>query len=732
MLVLAALALVAACGGGSSDDDTDVPADTPFDQPVDGDADVGPETPNDTGTPDDTFVPPDVPVDDAIAILELHSLDLWARPLGADARLTGTLGGVPLGGTDVPVAWIPLTEYGDLELRLTAPDFETLHAAGNLHFLDGIDSLDVQLAADSPDAGLSVAEETREVGGRLLQVYSVFLGLRHRWFSAQARPMRRGNEVALLMDGEEAWREIHGALLAATDTVHISTWWWESDAELLRDAATHPYLTEAERWHDTIFGTLSALPSGVTRRVLVGQFWGQDSILTWMNTDPELRAVAERPGDGFEFMGQANPSAGVFWFVPTPFRFGDRVRAAHPEFAGRTFAPEEELASRVPAREVDLTDWPISVDVEHASYHQKFVVLDGGLAYVGGMNLRNNDWDTSRHEVFEARRMPFDATTAERQEVLDREALPAQGPRKDYQLRIRGPAALDVEDVFHARWNHAIAESVEHSEYSSHYAPRTDVGEVAGGVPVQITTTLPDPFWEHGIAETWFNAVANAERFILIEDQYWRMPMMLDALVARMTAVPDLRLVVITKPINEWADPGCYWTYRFDEELRTRFPGRYRTYQLRAFDTQVTWGWDETECRFVDIDVHSKLLIVDDRFLSVGSCNKNNRGLVYEGEMNAAVLDEATVREARRRVLANLMPGTTPADDVAGWWVQLENAAAWNDQVRENWDLEGDDISLDGAPLPTAYTPVGFLYGLAFGDPSDCLIESIGPDMTKP
>ncbi|MBN1772784.1 MAG: hypothetical protein JXB32_16055, partial [Deltaproteobacteria bacterium] len=693
--LLATAALLAtglACGSGNdNDDDTDVPGDVPLDGPDD--AEVGPEVREDVGPTDDAFVPPDVPVDDALAILELHALDLWARPLAADATLAVAFDGTPVAPAGFPVAWLPLTDYGSLDIRLVAPDFEPLHVTADFSFFDGLFAFTARLAAENPDSGLVVAQGTREIEGRTLTVYSAFLGLRHRWFSAQARPMRRGNEVALLMDGEEAWQDVHGALRAAARTVHISTWWWESDAELLRDAATHPYLTEAERWGNTIFGTLGSLSSGVTRRVLVGQFWGQDSILTWMNTDPELRAAAERPGDGFEFMGQANETSGVFWFAPTPFRFGDRVRATHPELAGLSFAAEEEIESRVPPREVDLTDWPVTLDVQHASYHQKFLVLDGGLAYVGGMNLRNNDWDTNRHEVFEARRMPFDATTAERQAVLDREALPEQSPRKDYQLRIRGPAAMDAEHVFRARWNWAIASNVEFSEYSSNYTPRDDVPEVPGGVPVQITTTLPDPFWEHGIAETWFNAVANAERYILIEDQYWRMPMMLDALVARMTAVPSLRLAVITKPIAEWTDPGCYWTYRFDQELRTRFPDRYRTYQLRSFDTQVTWGIDETECRFLDIDVHSKLLLVDDRFLSVGSCNKNNRGLVYEGEMNAAVLDDATAREARRRVLANLMPGTTPTDDVPTWWAQLENAAAWNDQVRENWADEGDDLS---------------------------------------
>jgi hypothetical protein len=99
--------------------------------------------------------------------------------------------------------------------------------------------------------------------------------------------------------------------------------------------------------------------------------------------------------------------------------------------------------------------------------------------------------------------------------------------------------------------------------------------------------------------------------------------------------------------------------------------------------------------------------------------------------MNVAIVDRAWVRDARRRVLAAILPPGAPAsDEVAGWWTQLVDAAAWNDAVRARWDAEGDDISLDGDPLPGDYTPRGFLYDLDFGTVDDCLMEDVGPDMT--
>jgi phosphatidylserine/phosphatidylglycerophosphate/cardiolipin synthase-like enzyme len=208
--------------------------------------------------------------------------------------------------------------------------------------------------------------------------------------------------------------------------------------------------------------------------------------------------------------------------------------------------------------------------------------------------------------------------------------------------------------------------------------------------------------------------------------------MLVDAIIDRMHENPDLVLLVVTKPIDEWIDPGCQWTYETNLRLQQEFPFRYRTFQLRSFDTVVTWGIDETESRFENIDLHAKLMIVDDEFLSVGSCNKNNRGLIYEGELNLAVLDRDWVTAQRRRVFANLLPDhMPPTDEVGIWWNQFAQAASWNDAVSANWDQEGGDIDLgDGTdPLPPAYSPQGLVYSLSFGVVDDCLIEGVGPDM---
>ncbi len=675
------------------------------------------------GGPDAPDVPPK-------AWVEVYPLDIWGQLLPAtETTVTVSIDGAPAYTTGSPIVRVPLVKAGTLKVELGAPEHDSLSAE---IVYDGSDSKESAKLSPNPESarqGLSLGHEIRSVDGLTLPVHSLFLGLRHKWFSAGGRPARRGNDITFMMDGEQAWASVAQSLKAAKKSVMIATWWWQSDFELLRDSTTHLTLTPSQRWQNTILGILETLPA--ERRVLVGQFWGQDSILSFMTTDSKLKAFAETPNDEFEFMGMANQTKGKFHFAASPFTFGDRVRASFAETASQSFDAEAEIASTLPEKDVDLTQWPVGINTQIASYHQKFMVIDDELAFIGGMNLKEVDWDSSAHAIFEPRRMLFDATTTARQAVKNKEALPDQGPRKDYMVRIEGPAAQDAADVFQKRWEHQLKSGVDYATNSTNFAVQRNIAERPNGKQIQVTPTLPQPFWEHAIAETWVNAVSQANEYIYIEDQYFRAPMLNDAIVARMDANPNVKLVVITKPINEWTDPGCAWTYKSHALFETKFPGRYVLLQLRSFDTVVTWGIDETEARWANIDVHSKMLIVDDKFLSVGSANKNNRGMLYEGEMNVAVLDPTWVREARRKIFANLLPaGTAPTDDVATWWTQLAQAAAANDAVSAAWTAEGDDISLDGAPLPAKYTPQGFVYSLDFGPESDCLIESVGPDMT--
>jgi phosphatidylserine/phosphatidylglycerophosphate/cardiolipin synthase-like enzyme len=678
---------------------------------------------------------PPIPNDPALNTprVLLHTLDIWGQPLPTSAKVMVAKNGVPVATYGFPVVNF-LLEPGTYTVTIAAPYHHQLDLTFSHDDSAAARSapLALTLVRNGPGHGVSQSRELRVFPPLIepVAVFNVFLGLRHAYFAAEGRPARAGNDIQLLMDGEETWHRVWLDLVRAQTSVLISTWMWDSTFELLRDAATHHLLSPTGRATNTILSLLEASPA--YKRVLVNQIGASDSIVTgWLTTDMALRAHGPLAGDRFEYMGQVNDASGRFRMAPRSFRFVDRVRANFADFANRAFDPEDTIASPIAPRMVDLTSWPVTLDLPHASHHQKFMVLDGTTAFVGGMNYRPTDWDSSAHRVFDHRRMPFSASQSDRAAVMAKSAASSTGPRKDYMVRVKGPAVQDVAEVFKARWDTNLARGTANSQYASTFALNRSLATYAGGSAVQVTTTMPDPWNEHSILESWLNAVSQAKSFIYIEDQYFRSTVLIDAITARMIAVPDLKLVVITKTVSEWTDPACFWSARLHSNLKARFPGRYRLYQLRAFDTAPSFGIDETAGAFADIDVHSKMLIIDDLYMSVGSANKNNRGVFYESEMNLAIVDPVWVKNARRRIFANLFGSASFAtDDVAVWWNYFDVFANWNDYVKQNWSSAWGDLNLNGAPLPASYEPRGFLYNLDFRDPSYCLIEAVGEDMT--
>jgi len=154
-------------------------------------------------------------------------------------------------------------------------------------------------------------------------------------------------------------------------------------------------------------------------------------------------------------------------------------------------------------------------------------------------------------------------------------------------------------------------------------------------------------------------------------------------------------------------------------------PEQYATYTLKSFDWSRGWA-DETtddeedppdvQRHLIPQSLHSKLVIIDDRYLSVGSANKNNRGMLFEGEANLAVLDDAWVRAARTRVLRNILgPRFAPqlTDNFDQTWELLRQAAAWNETTTDWWGDEAFRMSVAEAQAAELTTwPSGFLYPL--------------------
>jgi len=649
------------------------------------------------------------------AVLEIVPLDIWGRDLES-IGLVADVPSTPASALGPGALWLAIKSE-DAVVNLTVSAADHLEASGQIrHRGDG----QFELLGLSDEARWAQSAETATVEGERCDVTTFYIGIDHAWFASTGRPPSL-NHVSFLYDPETFWSAAYKDLEAARRRVSWSTWWWESDFELVRPMEDTIDMADHTRWAYTAMGILNTLDA-VERRILVNRFWDDNLDFTaYVSADSDLLDRATSTGDAFELILQGNPTevpvTEVYEGEPTPIDFASRVRS-NPRYEDR------DIISEVHVSEIDL-------ELQVASWHQKGIVIDGDLAYIGGMNTKGVDWDTEDHFVFDPRRMPYEATVEDRQAVADRLKYPDHIPRRDYGIRVQGPAAWDSEEIFKDRWQYGIDHFDMYAEHASPMDLEARPSDVAGGVPSQTTATMPEPWNEMSIWETHSKAIMQATEYIFIEDQYFRAPVVLDEVIARMTDQPDLLLTVVTMDVS-WYDGGKKYTYLADSTLRDLFPDRYQLLVLKTVDLVIEDGWfyDEVTFHQQSILTHSKLRIIDDRYLSVGSCNFNNRGYKYEGELNLSVLDETTAIDTRRHIYQNLVG--------PDWWAYLSDDAQNNFDVMAaaaEFNLELSDWWEENAPLLDAdeaneywpdYRPSGFLYPLQIANDWQW---DIGPDL---
>ncbi|KAG1696275.1 hypothetical protein DVH05_018821 [Phytophthora capsici] len=277
-----------------------------------------------------------------------------------------------------------------------------------------------------------------------------------------------------------------------------------------------------------------------------------------------------------------------------------------------------------------------------SSQHQKNMVIispdpeDQPVAYVGGIDLANDRWDTIYHNNTAIR----DAGHITYQ----------QKGWVDGHIRIHGPAAKDVAVNFIDRWNSKFLpcqnlkqrlldfsnpkyDNIPPLNYSSSNTTAT-----LGNQSIQITRTFSceyehykefAPKGETSLLQARIKAIKNAKNFIYIEDQYFvLMPELLDALMEVMPRIQ--RVIVVTKEqTNPFTNAGYIkYLYQNVHPLRSKYPKKFAIYTTKAE---------------LDLCIHSKFVIIDDVYLSIGSANWNRRSMTADTELNADVVDGDTV-----------------------------------------------------------------------------------------
>lgn len=227
----------------------------------------------------------------------------------------------------------------------------------------------------------------------------------------------------------------------------------------------------------------------------------------------------------------------------------------------------------------------------HLRNHRKIVVIDGQTAFMGSQNIGDEY----------------------------RGRLARLSPWYDTHMRLRGPAALFLQQTFAEDWYLATREDLS----AGLYFPEP---QRPGPSIVQILPTGPDRRFST-LAQIMFAAVSSARSSISIATPYF---------------VPDLavRLALVH---------ACYRGVQVRLVLPSRSDSALSLWAARSFYAELI----EAGVEIHEYDggvLHSKLVTVDDRWCMLGSANMDARSFRLNFEVTAVIYDSQVAAELGRSI----------------------------------------------------------------------------------
>ncbi|MET4296954.1 phospholipase D1/2 [Bradyrhizobium sp. LB5.2] len=275
-----------------------------------------------------------------------------------------------------------------------------------------------------------------------------------------------------------------------------------------------------------------------------------------------------------------------------------------------------------------------------SAQHQKIVCVDGSLAFVGGLDLTIRRWDTSDHRAKHASR-------------CDPQGKPYL-PFHDVQCMVDEDAAAWLFDLAEQRWRAAGQQP------DDRHAPKgirwpANVPVEAEHLPVGIARTEvigPAGLGINEVERSLIAAIRSATSFVYIENQFTSAIKIARELAEQMLRVPSLRILVVAPKLHSsWLESqamqngrgafiDCFSVAGVADRIRFVYP------VSSSGDTEAA------------VMVHSKLMVVDDRILRIGSANLNNRSMGADSECDL-IFESASdqhrefIASVRRRLIAH-------------------------------------------------------------------------------
>ncbi len=293
------------------------------------------------------------------------------------------------------------------------------------------------------------------------------------------------------------------------------------------------------------------------------------------------------------------------------------------------------------------------MDARHpigASHHQKILVIDDAVAFVGGLDLTGARWDTSEHRPSHPLRIARDGHP--------------YGPFHDVQAAVDGDAARALGELCRDRWRRATGQSAAALRREGRldrwpsWLP-VDVADIDVGISRTVPAYAGEPAATE-VLQLHLDAIAASSDALLFENQYFTSGLIADALAAQLSQQEGPEVVVITSEKHSgWLEEATMGVRRARLQARLRKADGRRRYRLLC---PVLPARDGT-C----LTMHSKVFFMDERLCSIGSANLSNRSMACDTECNLSIeasgTDAPRIARAIARLRARLLAehlGTTP------------------------------------------------------------------------
>ena len=241
----------------------------------------------------------------------------------------------------------------------------------------------------------------------------------------------------------------------------------------------------------------------------------------------------------------------------------------------------------------DPINFPYFNHIAHRD-HRKIVVIDGEIGYTGGMNIA--DYYIN--------------------------GLPKIGQWRDMHVRIEGPAVNDLQEIFLEIWNKETKQNVGGKDY---FNEMEVVADSTNGITIAIVDRAPKKT-PRSISHAYAASIDAAQECIHIVNPYF---------------VPTAS---IRKALNRAVERGVKVAIMASSKSDIFFTpdaSQYKLHKLmkRGADIYLYNGGFH----------HSKIMMVDSTFCTVGTANLDSRSLRYDYETNAFIFDKAITAELDRQ-----------------------------------------------------------------------------------